>query len=164
MKIKEDAESVLRIIPNINDEVSINGYIDGIYFENKYGVIKDIKITSLNEKIFAIEFYQIDKRYHNCDRRCKDNFGWWVEEENISYQNDTEFVFIPQYFHGLNYRDANELVDSPVLFSDNGVVWIGPEILTHIETRPSDKRYYFNDYANFRYIKTCDKKVEEEIC
>lgn len=64
--------------------------------------------------------------------------------------------FQPEYFSGLNWRDALPLVGKVVEFSDNTDEWSNSRLLNHVcEGYAYQKRFEDDGGVRYEYIKTC---------
>lgn len=86
--------------------------------------------------------------------------SWWDCSLNgpewrigVGYRRK-EQPFKPEYFSGLNWRDAEKLVGKVVEFSMDGESWHGPACLYKINPTITSHRYVCGE-NNHVYIRTC---------
>lgn len=81
-----------------------------------------------------------------------------MAQEGYDYcESRTKVPFTPEYFSGLNWRDAETLVGKVVEFSDGGEYWYGPYLLDKLNEKSQVRfcAYRNNNRAGYTYIRTC---------
>jgi hypothetical protein len=66
-----------------------------------------------------------------------------------------EPVFQPEYFSGLNWKDAENLVGKVVEYSKDGGYWQGPGTLIKVSTVVGDYQRFLSNLCWWTYIRTC---------
>jgi hypothetical protein len=98
------------------------------------------------------EFYGPDHKWKPCVIKPH-----WVSEHQYRHK---EPPFQPEYFSGLNWREAEKLVGKVVETSRDGEHWGDEKILKDFSHTTNDKFKDINDYV-YTYIRTCQKTYQE---
>jgi len=134
---------------DIGRRVLVNGKVDEETFTKELGTIKYID-SCYN---IGVEFDKARNSLHTCSGFTEENRGWWVREEHITFVEDEKKT--EKAYSGLDVDlpEVQALIGKEVMFSDNGIKWLGPFKLKKFD--PLDNYKFVKEFlVNYNYIKT----------